>query len=91
MHFATILTALSLGTGAHAWAQAANGEWIANDVKYTINGYGVWEACTYRNTNNLVPVGGGCRYWTNANGGIYSGYCRDVSVFGIGGRTCLAG
>lgn len=31
MQFATILTALSFGIGAHAWAQAANGEWIANN------------------------------------------------------------
>jgi hypothetical protein len=31
MQITIILTALSFGIGAHAWAQAANGEWIANN------------------------------------------------------------
>ncbi|KAM0277709.1 hypothetical protein ACHAO9_012459 [Fusarium lateritium] len=31
MQFTIIFTALSFGIGAHAWAQAANGEWIANN------------------------------------------------------------
>lgn len=34
MQFTTIITALSFSLGAHAWAQAGNGEWIANDTKY---------------------------------------------------------
>lgn len=34
MQFTTIITALSFGLGAHAWAQAGNGEWITNDTKY---------------------------------------------------------
>jgi hypothetical protein len=33
----------------------------------------VWEACTYHGSNALVPAGYGCRYWTNAQGGIFTG------------------
>lgn len=37
-----------------------------------------FEACTYMNTNNLVPVGNGCRFWTNGQGGIhYGGKCNS--------------
>jgi hypothetical protein len=34
MQFSAIIAAISFSIGAHAWAQAANGEWIANDTKY---------------------------------------------------------
>jgi hypothetical protein len=34
MQFTAVITALSFGIGAHAWAQAANGEWIANEYTY---------------------------------------------------------
>lgn len=37
---------------------------------YTVAAF---EACTYMNTNNLVPVGGACKYWYNAQGGINHG------------------
>ena len=45
MQFSIIITALSFSIGAHAWAQAANGEWIANDTKY----YG------FENARELYP------------------------------------
>ena len=37
---------------------------------YTVAAF---EACTYMNTNNLVPIGGACKYWYNAQGGINYG------------------
>jgi hypothetical protein len=43
---------------------------IVELICYTV---GAVEACTYRNTNNLVPVGGACKYWYNAQGGINHG------------------
>ncbi|KAM0232486.1 hypothetical protein ACHAP5_010711 [Fusarium lateritium] len=89
MHYTSILAALSFGVGAHAWAQSGNGEWIANDRYYDINGLHVAEACTYRNTNNVVPNGGGCRYWTNASGGIFNGKCRDIGVILRPARQCV--
>lgn len=41
-----------------------------------------FEACTYMNTNNLVPVGNGCRFWTNGQGGIHYGGKCDSFVLG---------
>ena len=40
MHFTSILVpaALFLASGCHAWAQAANGVWVANDTFYNIRG-----------------------------------------------------
>jgi hypothetical protein len=39
MQFATILSAIAFVTGAHAWAQAGNGEWIANNQPYGVMPY----------------------------------------------------
>ncbi|GAB7334592.1 hypothetical protein MBLNU13_g06564t1 [Cladosporium sp. NU13] len=91
MQFSTIITALSFSIGAHAWAQAANGEWIANDTKYYgfENALAAFEACTYMNTNNLVPVGGACKYWYNAQGGINYGTCKDVAGHTGTVRFCI--
>ncbi|KAI6753927.1 hypothetical protein HG530_013103 [Fusarium avenaceum] len=91
MHYATILAALSFGIGAQAWAQSGNGEWIANDTKYYgfANALAAFEACTYMNTNNLVPVGNGCRFWTNGQGGIHYGACRDISGHTGTVRQCI--
>lgn len=40
MHFTSILVpaALFLASGCHAWAQAANGVWVANNTFYNIRG-----------------------------------------------------
>jgi hypothetical protein len=96
MQFTTIFSTVAFATGAYAWAQSGNGEWIANNELYGIMPYSggaskyshlsyieivrlihyivkVWEACTFHGSNALVPAGYGCRYWTNAQGGIFSG------------------
>ena len=112
MQFSTVFSAIAFATGAHAWAQAANGEWIANNNPYGPMPYSggasksfpasvmfkmkltrwvvnAWEACTYHGSNALVPAGHGCRYWTNAQGGIFSGskfnpflfdYLKDANI-----------
>ncbi|KAK4455252.1 hypothetical protein QBC34DRAFT_420068 [Podospora aff. communis PSN243] len=91
MHLPTTLTtalALALApTGALGWAKDGNGKWVANDHIYdkVANGMSalhdmlrprsVHEACTYRNTNNLVPINDVCGYWTNNRGGQFWGRC----------------
>ncbi|KAK4455251.1 hypothetical protein QBC34DRAFT_432617, partial [Podospora aff. communis PSN243] len=74
---ATTLALALAPTGALGWAQDANGKWIANNHIYDwVGGVpSVHEACTYRNTNNLVPLEGVCGYWTNSNGGQFWGRC----------------
>ncbi|KAH7198999.1 uncharacterized protein B0J16DRAFT_331467 [Fusarium flagelliforme] len=93
MQFSTVLSAIAFATGAHAWAQAGNGEWIANNqpygpMPYSGGAINAWEACTYYGSNALVPAGHGCRYWTNAQGGIFSGTCRDTPGHVITTRNC---
>jgi hypothetical protein len=39
MQFTTILSAITFATGAYAWAQSGNGEWIANNELYGIMPY----------------------------------------------------
>ncbi|KAI9146928.1 putative alpha-galactosidase D [Paramyrothecium foliicola] len=95
MHYATLLTALSFGVGAHAWAQSGQGEWIAHNTGpihgFPNGGSGVFpvEACTFFNTDRIVPVGHGCRYWTNGQGGIFHG--RMSAAFLDSTRFELAG
>jgi hypothetical protein len=96
MRSTAILAILSFATGGHAWAQAANGEWIANMDIYDVTN-SPWssncvfnisrsrqsqltyhieatdQACTYRNTNNRVPIGAPCKYWLDGNGRIAEG------------------
>jgi len=83
MHF-TILTTtvLALASGTNAWAQAKNGEWIANNryhksiepdsanIRFTVH-----EACTNRNApvGLMSFVGPRCRYWINSKGKIGNG------------------
>lgn len=67
MQFTTMLTALSFGIGAQAWAQAANGEWIANnELGWDYNsgcklslpaGLIVWR-CLYTQTCSIVACEG---------------------------------
>lgn len=40
MRFSAVLAsaALYFAAGTHAWAQAADGTWIANDTTYRMNG-----------------------------------------------------
>ncbi|KAH6949110.1 hypothetical protein DER45DRAFT_620239 [Fusarium avenaceum] len=90
MQLTTILTALSFGIGAHAWAQAANGEWIANnELGWDYNsGYRVWQACTWRESGGLVPLGTGCKYWMNSIGDIHHGVCTQDNMGPGGIRYC---
>jgi hypothetical protein len=69
-----IIATLSLTSTANAWAQAADGTWVANDVAYLLDytggipGYApfpgakiyVHEACTWMNTDRYHPLGDGC-------------------------------
>ncbi|KAH7174938.1 uncharacterized protein B0J16DRAFT_349350 [Fusarium flagelliforme] len=65
---------LSLINGADAWAQAADGVWVANNQWYTIGGTRVHEACTRMNTQDIL-YGAGCAYWTNGQGGMFQYVC----------------
>ncbi|KAH8890699.1 hypothetical protein GQ53DRAFT_824420 [Thozetella sp. PMI_491] len=82
MQFTTafLATAVSLAVGTNAWAQAADGTWVANNNWYTLwyNGgdTSVHEACTWRNTNNVHNDGDDCAYWINSSGGILHGKCH---------------
>lgn len=81
MHLATIIasTVLALVTGASAWAQAADGRWIANNkfhkdpefdsghIKWTYH-----EACGNRDGTGY-SVGTRCGYWINGKGKIARG------------------
>ncbi|GKT84332.1 hypothetical protein Ct61P_02182 [Colletotrichum tofieldiae] len=75
MHFTSVFVpaALSLASGCHAWAQAANGVWVANNQYHNIRGSTVHEACTTMNTQNVNPGGTKCSYWTNGVGQIFDG------------------
>ncbi|GKT41156.1 uncharacterized protein ColSpa_01337 [Colletotrichum spaethianum] len=77
MQFTSVIVpaALFLASGCHAWAQAANGVWVANNVYYNIRGSTVHEACTTMNTNDVHPGGTKCSYWTNGVGQIFDGKC----------------
>ncbi|KAH7151309.1 hypothetical protein DER46DRAFT_665299 [Fusarium sp. MPI-SDFR-AT-0072] len=81
MQISAFITLFSLGTGTNAWAQAGNGEWIANYKIYDVTNSGfakaTMEACTYRNTETRVPIGQPCKYWLDGNGRIASGVCRE--------------
>ncbi|KZL83403.1 hypothetical protein CI238_11660 [Colletotrichum incanum] len=74
MRFITVIvpTVLSLAASCHAWTQAADGTWIANNNYYWIRGVHAHEACTRRNTEDIIEAGP-CAYWYNSNGGIYRG------------------
>lgn len=39
MQFYTVLSSIAFAIGAQAWAQAGNGEWIANNELYGIMPY----------------------------------------------------
>lgn len=39
MQFTTIFSTVAFATGAYAWAQSGNGEWIANNELYGIMPY----------------------------------------------------
>ncbi|WYZ43402.1 hypothetical protein EsH8_VI_001101 [Colletotrichum jinshuiense] len=75
MRFA-VVTLLSFAASCHAWAQAADGTWVANNVVYNIRGSNVHEACTRRNTEEIVATGP-CAYWVNSEGFIARGLCRS--------------
>ncbi|KAH7349332.1 hypothetical protein B0T11DRAFT_129916 [Plectosphaerella cucumerina] len=89
MRFTTVLAsaALYFAAGSDAWAQAADGRWIANDRTYWLEGSNVHESCTIRNTNTVLRSGG-CVYWTNAQGGQFHGTCTTDPNFGV---ICLGG
>ena len=88
MHLTTVITTtvLALSTGTNAWAQAKNGEWIANNryhksiepdsanIRFTVH-----EACTDRNApvGSTSFVGPRCRYWIDSKGKIGNG-CKFV-------------
>ncbi|KAK4119483.1 hypothetical protein N657DRAFT_650135, partial [Parathielavia appendiculata] len=51
-----LTTALSFAVSTYAWAQAADGTWVANNRWYKLSCLvltQVHEACTWRNTNNV--------------------------------------
>ncbi|KAI9150046.1 hypothetical protein HJFPF1_09799 [Paramyrothecium foliicola] len=77
MRAAAVFSILSLVTGGHAWAQAANGEWIANNKIYDVTNSGfakaTYEACTYRNAEIRIPLGTPCKWWLDGNGRIAYG------------------
>ncbi|KAF6808026.1 hypothetical protein CPLU01_12337 [Colletotrichum plurivorum] len=79
----SIFTVLCYVAGTHAWAQAADGTWVANNVVHNIYGSQVHEACTRMNTNDIL-VAVDCAYWIDGRGHIARGsMChpshRDVS------------
>ncbi|KAK3329244.1 hypothetical protein B0H66DRAFT_596840 [Apodospora peruviana] len=92
--FSVLATALSFAGSSSAWAQAADGTWVANNNWYYLpyKNYprtSVHESCTYRNTNNVHNDGDMCAYWTNSNGGKFVGKCKfldlkDAQVSGVG-------
>ncbi|RGP61079.1 hypothetical protein FLONG3_10634 [Fusarium longipes] len=73
-----LTTALSFAAGASAWAQAADGTWVANNEYHYLyrTGWTAHESCTWRNTEDPREEGTACAYWTNAQGGKASGKCR---------------
>lgn len=82
MHFTTVITTivLALATGASAWAQTKNGEWIANNnyhkskefdsghIKFTYH-----EACSYHGSPGSYFIGPACRYWVDGKGKLAQG------------------
>ncbi|KAK5698346.1 hypothetical protein LTR17_023753 [Elasticomyces elasticus] len=70
---------LAFAGGAHAWAQAGNGVWVANNVKYSnLAGHSVvHEACTKMNTNEVYDDCRPCAYWKDGNGNVFNGYCQS--------------
>ncbi|KAH6977381.1 hypothetical protein BKA56DRAFT_674198 [Ilyonectria sp. MPI-CAGE-AT-0026] len=90
MHFTSILasTILCFAAGSDAWAQAADGTWIANDNFYRIGVHNVHEACTIRNTNTIVWWGA-CQYWVDSRGNKFHGECTYDGDWG--GVLCLGG
>ncbi|CAI6099101.1 unnamed protein product [Clonostachys chloroleuca] len=82
MQFISIISALFLLAGSHAWVGDGKGNWVANNNWYTWkkleNGGNlkVHEACTIRNRNDYVFENSEpCWYWTNAQGGKFKGHC----------------
>ncbi|CRG91378.1 hypothetical protein PISL3812_08426 [Talaromyces islandicus] len=74
---------LSLAGTAHAWAQAADGTWIANGNTYIFtdnlqNRWEVDEACTIMNTNTWLSSYEDCAYWLNSEGQIVRGRCTPA-------------
>ncbi|KAK0735343.1 hypothetical protein B0T21DRAFT_411979 [Apiosordaria backusii] len=56
--------------GALAWAQAANGVWVASNTWYSrVGNYNnVHESCTRMNSQIVLTNGEDCSYWTNGQG-----------------------
>ncbi|KJK63864.1 hypothetical protein P875_00064672 [Aspergillus parasiticus SU-1] len=79
---------LSLAGTADAWAQAADGTWIANQNTYIFtdnlqNKWEVDEACTIRNTNTWLSSREACAYWVNSEGLIARGQRADRRNLGL--------
>ncbi|KAH7118663.1 hypothetical protein B0J13DRAFT_680976 [Dactylonectria estremocensis] len=87
MHFpstlSTLVAALSLAVGTNAWAQAADGTWVANNYIHTFNnGLRVHEACTWMNTQDHHQSSDPCAYWVDGKGTIANGRCywKDATL-----------
>ncbi|KAE8337989.1 hypothetical protein BDV24DRAFT_166691 [Aspergillus arachidicola] len=82
--YSTVAAAtLSLAGTAHAWAQAADGTWIANQNHYIFTDnlgfrWEVAEACTIRNTNTWLSSHEACAYWLDSEGRIARGECTPA-------------
>ncbi|GJC78126.1 hypothetical protein ColLi_00964 [Colletotrichum liriopes] len=68
----SVVTVLSFAASCYAWAQAADGTWVANNVVHNIRGSNVHEACTRMNTQEFWATGD-CAYWVNDRGFISHG------------------
>ncbi|KAL0930662.1 uncharacterized protein CTRU02_214737 [Colletotrichum truncatum] len=71
----SIFATVTYAVGTYAWAQAADGRWIANNQVYNIRGSQVHEACTRRNTDEILAAVP-CEYWTDGRGHTTTGTCR---------------
>ncbi|KAL2202347.1 hypothetical protein CC79DRAFT_1373970 [Sarocladium strictum] len=83
-----VATMLGFSTGASAWAQAANGEWIAHNTFETIQGRYMHQACTTR-TGDLYREAGPCKYWWDDKGTIHHGECGAEPDNNDAGYTIL--
>jgi hypothetical protein len=77
----TAFTLAMAPAGALAWAQAANGVWVAHNTWYgRVGNYNnVHESCTRMNSQIVLTNGEDCSYWTNGQGA--QGHGRKFVLF----------
>ncbi|PQE31831.1 hypothetical protein CJF32_00005134 [Rutstroemia sp. NJR-2017a WRK4] len=79
MHFSTVFlaTVVSFAGSSYAWAQDADGNWVANNIMYIWEGMSTHEACTDKDSDWGLNVreSGPCTYWIDGNGNQFHGTC----------------